>query len=102
MLKHMIILDELSDVDFQGKLFRSKAIQFKLPEASTNNLIDVFLIAANSLITAGRSMQSQGSSLNVSRNLKGPGYDIELKFYLRKDRSLFSRLSDFLGGLRGS
>lgn len=98
MFRVKIKLNERTDIDVEGGLLRKKAEHSRLSNAAVDSLIDEFTNVGAPLIKSGLLMQSQGSSFNVTRSIKGSGYDVKLEFATGNDRSFFSRLKGLILG----
>lgn len=93
MLTTIIKLHDGTEIEDECKSLRLKAKRSHLSDTETKMLIDEFLGIAVPMIESGRLMRSQGSSLDITRSLEGPGYVMQLEFATRDSRSLFARLA---------
>lgn len=98
MFRAEIKLKERTDIDLEIGFLRKKAERSRLSNAAVDSLIDDFTSVVEPLIESGRLMQSQGSSFNVTRTLKGSGYEVQLEFATGNNQSFFARLKSLILG----
>lgn len=98
MFRANIKLNEAVDVSVETALLRKKAERGRLSGAAVDGLIENFTAVVTPLVESGRLMRSQGSSFNVSRTIKGKGYDVKLEFATGGNQSFFAKLKSAIFG----
>ena len=98
MFRAKLKLNERTDIDLESDLLRKKAEGGRLSNASVNSLMSDFTSIVSPLIESGRLMQSQGSILNVTRSIRGSGYEVTVEFATGNNRSFFTWLKSRIWG----
>lgn len=98
MFRAKIKLNERTDIDVEIGFLRKKAERSRVSNAAVDSLIDDFTSVVAPLIESGRMMKSQGSSFNVTRSIKGSGYEVKLEFATGNNQSFFARLKSLILG----
>ena len=98
MFRAKLKLSERTDIDLEISLLRKKAERGRLPKTVVESLITDFTSVVAPLIESGRLMQSQGSSFNVTRSIKGSGYEMRLEFATGNNQSFFAKLKSLILG----
>lgn len=98
MFRAKLKLNERTEIAIECGLLRRKAERSRLSNVAVDSLIDDFTRAVEPLIESGRLMQSQGSSFNATRSIKGSGYEVQLEFATGNHQSFFARLKSLILG----
>lgn len=98
MFKTSIRIDECSNIDVISTSLRQKAKLGRLDDREVIELINEFTKTATPLIESCRAMKVQGSSVNITRNIKGLGYEVKLEFATSNSKSLFGRVMNLFSG----
>ncbi len=98
MFRRTIHLDERADVQQEAERLRAHAVGSGLAPAVADQLAASFGDVLGSLVHAGRTLKGQGSQLDVSRKIGGPGYAVTLRFGAAQRTSFFDRLKQALRG----
>jgi hypothetical protein len=89
-------LCERTEINDEIHLLRKKAERSRLPTSSVDSLLECFVAAVTPLIESGRLMKAQGSSLNATRFIKGPDYNVQLMFTTSSRQSYFEKLKSYI------
>ena len=98
MFRAKIRLNEQANIDVESSLLEKRAEREGLSAHAVESLTESFSLAIVPLIESGRLMKSQGSSFNVTRTIKGPGYDVELEFATGSKQSTFTKIKNLIFG----
>jgi hypothetical protein len=98
MFRAKIRLNEQADVNVESSLLKKRAEREGLSAHAVESLIGSFSLSVVPLIESGRLMKSQGSSFNVTRTIKGPGYDVKLAFATGSNQSVFAKIKNLIWG----
>ena len=98
MFRAKIRLNEQANIDVESSLLEKRAEREGLSAHAVESLTESFSLAIVPLIESGRLMKSQGSSFNVTRTIKGPGYDVKLEFATGSKQSAFTKIKNLIFG----
>jgi hypothetical protein len=90
MLRAKLNASPASDVEGLVRELALKGERSGLSPASLQSLTTTTESVLQSLVTQGRQLAAQGSQLNVTRSVDGPGFSVELRFRARPTTSWLS------------
>lgn len=92
MLRYTIKATPASDVSTLVDNLASRAADAKLDPQTIELLTRNTRTVLSALVEQGRALAANGSAMNVTRDLAGPGYKIAVVFGNQRKRGLFARL----------
>ncbi len=92
MFRHTIRATPQSDVSAVISELERKASGAKLDPAALGSVIASTRTILTALVEQGSALAANGSALNVTRDLIGPGYSVKVRFGSRPTRTFFDML----------